>query len=67
MMVGILTEEQKDKIKGTKYNEHYYFNPIKDEDNNWVISEYEIEQSNLDWIKNIPKIEFKPSKFKIQM
>lgn len=67
MIVGLLTEEQRNLLIGQKYNEHYYFNPIQDDDNNWVISEYEIDNCNIDWVKNIPKIDFKPSTKMIQI
>lgn len=67
MMVGILTDEQRNLLVGKKYNEHYYFNPIKDENDFWVVTEYEIEHSDLDWLKNVPRVEFKPSTFKINI
>jgi hypothetical protein len=61
MTVRLLTQEQRDSLIGKKYNDYCYYNPVKDDDDNWIISEYEIENSSLEWLKNLPQIEFKPN------
>lgn len=61
--VGLLTIEQKDKIIGQWYDSDSYFNPIQDIDNNWIISQQEIEQNEnpeFDWVQSIPLILYKP-------
>ena len=63
MQVGLLTLEQKDEITGRQFARDSYFNPIQDEDDNWVISLEEINQcenQTFDWIKDLPLIEYKP-------
>jgi hypothetical protein len=65
MMVHLLTEEQKQLLENIKYAENSYFNPVKNSDDNWVISDLEVNDCNnndLEWIKYLPKIEFKESK-----
>ena len=63
MEVILLTEEQALEIKGRKFTTDSYFNPIQDEDNNWVVSVMEQEECtnpDFDWIKRCPRIEYKP-------
>lgn len=57
-MVGLLTTEQKELIAGQEYATDSFFNPIQDFNDNWVISEEEIDQSTIDWVKELPKIKF---------
>jgi hypothetical protein len=42
MNIAYLTIEQKDQLIGQQYANDSYFNPILDADNNYVISEEEI-------------------------
>jgi hypothetical protein len=42
MNIAYLTVEQKDQLVGQQYAPDSYFNPIQDADNNYVISEEEI-------------------------
>jgi hypothetical protein len=61
--VILLTETQKLEVEGKKFNKDSYFNPIQDEDSNWIISIEEQDQCinpDFDWIKQCPKIEYKP-------
>jgi len=63
IQVGLLTETQKDELVGQWYAPDSYFNPIEDADNNWVISQEEMNQCvNPDflWVKDLPLIEYKP-------
>lgn len=63
IQVGLLTQVQKDELVGQWYAPDSYFNPIEDADNNWVISQEEMNQCvNPDflWVKDLPLIEYKP-------
>jgi hypothetical protein len=40
-MIAILTQQQKDILVGQTYDGVCYFNPIKDLNDNWIISEIE--------------------------
>jgi hypothetical protein len=60
IQVAILTEEQKNQLVGQQYAPDSYFNPIQDEDNNWIISIEETQATNIQWVKDLTLIEFKP-------
>lgn len=62
MIVYLLTNEQKDSLIGQTYHSDSLFNPIQDADNNWIISQEEVEQcdnENFQWVKDLKAIEFK--------
>jgi hypothetical protein len=60
IQVAILTEEQKNQLVGQQYAPDSYFNPIQDKDNNWVISIEETQATDIQWVKELALIEFKP-------
>jgi hypothetical protein len=60
IQVGLLTTEQADLIRGAQFAPDSYFNPIQDVDSNWIISQEEIQGSSIEWVKQLPLIEFKP-------
>ena len=63
MMVALLTTEQKELITGQYYMTDCKFNPIRDANENWVISLEEITQctnAEFAWVKDLPLIEFEP-------
>jgi hypothetical protein len=63
MKVGLLTEEQKDKLVGQLYAPDSYFNPIQDDSDNWIISTQEIDfcvNTEFDWVKTLPLIDYIP-------
>ena len=63
MIVALLTLEQKEEITGHRYAPDSYFNPIQDINDNWIISQEEMEQCinpTFEWIKDIPLIEYQP-------
>jgi hypothetical protein len=64
IQVGLLTEEQKDKLIGQQFMLDVYFNPIQDNNNNWVISIEEIDQCNneFSWVKELELITYEPKK-----
>lgn len=59
-MVAILTIEQKDQLVGQTYDGVCYYNPIQDINDNWIISQEEVIQSNIDWVKQLPLVEYQP-------
>lgn len=60
MKVAKLTQEQAEKLKGLEVVKDNYFNPILDADGNYIISLEEVEQSDIEWVKDLPQIEYKP-------
>lgn len=60
MTVALLTQEQAKQLKGIEFAPDNYFNPIKDADGNWIISLEEVQQCTIDWVKELPSIEYKP-------
>jgi len=62
-LVGLLTIEQYNEIVGQLYAPDSYFNPIQDADNNWIISQEEINfctNPEFIWVKELPLIIYKP-------
>jgi hypothetical protein len=63
MKVGLLTIEQKDSIVGQRFAPNSYFNPIQDINDNWVISQEEMEQCvnpEFIWVKDLSQILYEP-------
>ena len=60
MIVAKLTQEQADELKGVNFSGASYFYPVLDADNNYIISLKEVEQSDIEWVKTLPQIEYKP-------
>jgi len=60
MNVALLTQEQADSLRGVEVVAGNYFNPIQDADGNWIISVEEVEQTQIEWVKELPLIEYKP-------
>jgi hypothetical protein len=61
--VGLLTIEQKEELIGQMYDTDSYFFPIQDINDNWVISQEEMNQCTnpkFMWVKNLPLIEYTP-------
>jgi hypothetical protein len=61
--VGLLTVEQKDLLVGKMFDEDSYFNPIQDDNDNWIISIEEIEQNlnpSFVWLQDLEMIIFVP-------
>ena len=62
-MIAILTIEQKDLLIGQQYATDSFFNPVQDFNNNWVISQEEIQQntnSNFSWLADLELTQYKP-------
>lgn len=58
--IAIITAEQANQLKSQECFDYCLFNPIHDANNNWVISEQEINQSKLDWLKELQLITYQP-------
>ena len=52
MEVGLLKIEEKETIQGKEYAPDCFFNPIQDNNDNWVISTEEMDQ--------LPLIDYEP-------
>jgi hypothetical protein len=62
ILVGLLTLEQKGQLLGQQYASDSYFNPVQDDNDDWVISVEEINASDLLWIKELTLIRYVPKK-----
>lgn len=60
MIVYLLTPEQADSIRGVEFMPDNLFNPILDANGNWVITEEEVSQTSIEWVKDLPQIEYEP-------
>lgn len=63
ILVGLLTLDQYDQIVGQMFDEDSFFNPIQDANDDWIISEEEINfctNPEFLWVKNLPLIEYLP-------
>ena len=60
MQVYLLTQEQADSLIGVEFVPDNYFNPIQDEDSNWIISVEEVNQCSIEWVKELPQIDYRP-------
>jgi hypothetical protein len=56
-----LTTEQADSLIGVEFMPDNIFNPIQDADGNWIISQEEVSQTVIEWVKELPQIEYKPN------
>lgn len=59
-MIVILTTEQAESLKGVEFVTDNFFNPIQDLNDNWVISDEEQNQCDIQWLKDLPKSEYFP-------
>ena len=63
MKVAILTIEQKDSLVGQQFTPNCYFNPLEDNNSDWVISIEEINgctNEEFQWVKTLPFIDYVP-------
>jgi hypothetical protein len=60
MIVAQLTPEQAEQLKGVEFVQDSFFNPIQDLNGNYIISLEEQEQCNIDWVKELPHINYEP-------
>jgi len=60
MTVAKLTQEQAEQLQGVEFAPDSFFNPILDANGNYIISLEEVEQCDIQWVKQLPIIEFEP-------
>jgi len=60
IQVYLLTAEQAESLVGVEYMADSYFNPIQDASDNWIISQEEVDQCSIDWVKELPLIDYIP-------
>lgn len=60
MKVYLLSEEQAALLIGLEFIPDNYFNPIKDANNNFIISIEEVEQCDIEWVKSLQLIDYLP-------
>jgi len=63
IQVALLTEIQKNQLVGQYYSDDSIFNPIQDNDNNWVISTIEVTTCTNEefmWVQNLEIIDYEP-------
>ena len=60
MIVAQLTPEQAEQLKGVEFTQDSFLNPIQDLNDVWIISLEEQEQCSIDWVKDLPLIEYLP-------
>ena len=61
MKVVLLTEPEKNSLVGQLVQPNWYFNPVLDCNNDWIISTEEVENSiypEHEWIKSMPLIDW---------
>ena len=65
IQVAILTEEQKNLLLGQQFTIDSYFNPIQDLNDNWIISEGEINKcdNEYSWVKDLELIDYEPKPY----
>jgi len=70
MIVYKLTQEQKEYLEGKCYFNGTFFNPIQDANDNWIISEEEVNLTTYEdilWVKDLPQIEYEPKEVKLDL
>lgn len=61
ILVGLLTQEEKDLLTDQILTIDWYYNPVKDCNDDWVISSEEIDNTTNEeflWVKDLPMIEW---------
>jgi hypothetical protein len=65
IQVHHIKSEQVEQLTAQQYAPDSYFNPIQDADGNWIISIEEVSQSDLQWLKQTPLINFNPIQYEL--
>jgi hypothetical protein len=60
MIVYLLTTDQADSLRGVEFVPDNFFNPIQDINGNWIITQEEVSQTSIEWVKDLPQIEYEP-------
>ena len=60
-MIAIITQEQRDSLVGIEFLPQTFFNlNVQDINDNYFIDEIEINQCEIQWLKDLPLIEYEP-------
>lgn len=62
--VSIITESQADELRGLQWAPDCYYGPVETADG-WAISEVEVAESDIEWVRKLPLIDFRPKPIKI--
>ena len=60
ILVAELTEAEAVELATVEFIPDNFFNPIQDINATWIISIQEVEQCSIQWVKELPLIEFVP-------
>lgn len=63
MKVVHLTAEQAEQLQGVEVVPSNFFNPIQDKHGQWIISLEEVNQCSIEWVKELPLIEYEPIEY----
>jgi hypothetical protein len=66
MIVYLLTPDQADLIRGVEFMPDNFFNPIQDANGNWIITEEEVSQTSIEWVKDLPQIQYEPIIYQLE-
>ena len=66
MTVYLLTNDQAELLRGVEFMPDNLFNPIQDANGNWVITEEEVSQTSIEWVKDLPQIQYEPIIYQIE-
>lgn len=61
MIVAKITQKQADELKGVQFVQDNYFNPIQDNNGNWIISLQELVYCSVDFANSVELIKFEPN------
>jgi hypothetical protein len=60
MIVYLLTQQQAEQLRTVEFIPDNLFNPVLDSNGNYFISVEEVAQCSIDWVKELPTIEYEP-------
>lgn len=63
MNVRLLTVEQKESLVGQLFDIDSYFNPIQDINDDWIISNEEVDgctNPTFAWVADLPQVDYLP-------
>jgi len=66
MIVYLITNEQSDSLKGVEFMPDNLFNPIQDANGNWIITQEEVSQTSIEWVKDLPQIQYEPIIYQLE-
>ena len=61
ILVAELTEAEAVELATVEFIPDNFFNPIQDINGTWIISLQEVDQCTIEWVKELPLIEFLPA------